>query len=158
LKAARVVAVAGACALGSALGLASCETVDLGAPPADVNACRPSQNFFYKEIWPNVLNFDYGGKHCWDAKCHDPGSGRRPTFIPMPKPTPMVDANGDLAEPLMGDWEANYRNAAEEMNCSSVGASLLIEYGEGGMGHPGGALFKNTDAQETKLRMWVTAP
>ena len=32
-----------------------CETVDLGKPPADINACRPSQEFFIDEIWPNFL-------------------------------------------------------------------------------------------------------
>ena len=43
----------------------ACETVDLGPPPADVNACRPSQAFFIEQIWPNFLAKEYdGGKHC----------------------------------------------------------------------------------------------
>ncbi len=139
-----------AAAVGIAGGLQACQTVDLGSPPADVNACRPSQQFFVDEIWPNVLAQSYGGKHCYDATCHDPGTGRRPSFIANPQPlVPTL--------PLPDDWAMNYLKAADEMNCSSPGNSPLIEYGEGGMGHPGGALFKNTDPQETKLRMWVTA-
>ena len=35
-----------------------CETVDLGHPPADINACRPSQQCFVDEIWPNFLAKD----------------------------------------------------------------------------------------------------
>jgi hypothetical protein len=148
------VVVALAAALGVAGGLQACQTVDLGPPPADVNACRPSEQFFVDEIWPNVIAKDYGGKHCYDATCHDPGTGRRPSFIPNPQP-PLPP--GQPALPLPDDWAMNYKKAADEMNCSSVGNSALIEYGEGGMGHPGGALFKNTDPEETKLRMWVTA-
>jgi hypothetical protein len=136
-----------------AFGAGSCDTVDLGAPPADVNACRPSQQYFVDEVWPNVLAKDYGGKHCYDAKCHDPGSGRRPTFIPNPQP-PLTPGQM-LMGPLPDDWAANYRAAAEEMNCSSVGASLLLEYAEGLMGHPGGALFTNTDPPHQKLIQWV---
>ena len=42
---------------GAALGgVLSCETVDLGAPPADVNACRPSEAYFVTDVWPNVLS------------------------------------------------------------------------------------------------------
>ncbi|HVZ71039.1 MAG TPA: hypothetical protein VHJ20_01580 [Polyangia bacterium] len=139
---------------GALGGLTSCETIDLGPPPADVNACRPSEQFFVDEIWPNVLAADYGGKHCYDSKCHDPGSGRRPTFIGNPQP-PLTPGQA-IPQPLPDDWAQNYRNAAEEMNCADVGASPLIDFAEGQMSHPGGALFKNTDPQETKLRMWVT--
>jgi hypothetical protein len=145
--------VAVAAALGAFAGVPACQTVDLGPPPADVNACRPSQQFFVDEIWPNVLAQDYGGKHCYDATCHDPGSGRRPSFIPNPQPP--LTAGQMLTGPLPDDWAMNYRRAADEMNCSSVGSSPLIEYPEGGMGHPGLALFKSTDTQDTKLRMWV---
>jgi hypothetical protein len=147
--------VALAAALGAAGGLQACQTVDLGSPPADVNACRPSEQFFVDEIWPNVIAQSYGGKHCYDATCHDPGTGRRPSFIANPQP-PLTPGQ-PIPVPLPDDWAMNYLKAADEMNCSSVGNSALIEYGEGGMGHPGGALFKNTDPQETTLRMWVTA-
>src|SRR5207253_5779326 len=47
----------------------ACDTVDLGPALADVNACRPSQSFFTEQIWPNFLAKDYGGKHCYDARC-----------------------------------------------------------------------------------------
>ena len=59
-----------AAAVVSALSVVACETVDLGKPPADINACRPSQAFFTTEIWPNFLTKDYGGKHCCDSTCH----------------------------------------------------------------------------------------
>ncbi len=147
------VAVVLAAVLGAFGGLPACHTVDLGAPPADVNACRPSQQFFVDEIWPNVIAQDYGGKHCYDATCHDPGSGRRPSFLPNPQPA--LTPGQMLMGPLPDDWQMNYLRAADEMNCSDVGSSPLLEYAEGGMGHPGGVLFKSTDPQDMKLRMWV---
>jgi len=53
---------------------AACQTVDLGAPPADVNACEPGQQWFIDQIWPNFLAQGYGGKHCYDVSCHAIGS------------------------------------------------------------------------------------
>jgi hypothetical protein len=153
----RVLVVALACAAGALAGaFSACQIVDIGAPPADVNACRPSQQFFVDEIWPNVIAKDYGGKHCADAACHNPSSGRRPSFIPNPQPalTPGVALTG----PLPDDWAQNYRQAADEMSCSTVSASNLILYGEGQKGHPGGMLFTSTDPEDGKLRMWVAAP
>ena len=42
---------------------AGCSTVNLGDPPADVNACRPSQDFFANGgMWDMFLDKDYGGK------------------------------------------------------------------------------------------------
>ncbi len=39
---------------------------------ADINACRPSQQCFIDEIWPNFLAKDGypNGVHCYDAACH----------------------------------------------------------------------------------------
>ena len=68
------------------LGGVGCQTVALGTPPADINACRPSQDVFVSDIWPNVLNKSYGGKKCSDAICHDPASGKPLTLDPNPQP------------------------------------------------------------------------
>ena len=38
--------------------------------------CRPSPQFFIDQIWPNFLAKDYGGKRCYDARCHDAQGGR----------------------------------------------------------------------------------
>ncbi len=105
---------------------AACRTVDLGAPPADVNACRPSQTYFAQEIWPNVLDKDYGGKKCSDATCHDPASGKPLTLIP--NPLPMIDATMPPI-PLPDDWAKNYRSGssfvpARTRNRSSCSSSM----------------------------------
>ena len=55
-----------------ALAAGACTTVDLGTPPADVNACRPGQQFFVDQIWPEILDKDYSGVHCSDSGCHGP--------------------------------------------------------------------------------------
>ncbi|MDB4981512.1 MAG: hypothetical protein JWM82_2264, partial [Myxococcales bacterium] len=130
-------------------GLLACQTVDLGTPPSDINACRPSQQYFIDEIWPNVLNKDYGGKTCADAKCHDPGSGRPLTLVPPRDPG---------AIPLPPEWAANYRSASEQMNCSNVTSSELLVLPTGQRVHGGGTLFSLTDPEAGKIQMWVTAP
>ena len=70
-RAGRLLLVAVASLLGAALG---CQTVDLGAPPADVNLCEPSQQFFIDSIWPMFLGNTYNQKHCYDSGCHGSGS------------------------------------------------------------------------------------
>jgi hypothetical protein len=152
-RALTVAALLGAAVAGGVLG---CETVDLGTPPADVNACRPSQAYFVKEIWPNVLAKDYGGRKCSDATCHDPGSGRSLSLIANPQP--MLDPNQPVPNPLPDDWAKNYVSATENMNCSNVSASALIELPTNTKVHGGGQLFKPTSMEVTSLTMWVTQP
>jgi hypothetical protein len=135
-----------------ALGAAACQTVDLGTPPADVNACRPSQDYFVQEIWPNVLNKDYGGKKCSDATCHDPVTGRPLSLIANPMPAmPAVPLTDD-------DWAKNYRSTSEQMSCSDVTASSLIIYPTATRPHGGGKLFDINSPEAQKIEMWVTAP
>jgi hypothetical protein len=139
--------------LGGALG---CETVDLGTPPADVNACRPSEAYFVTEIWPNVLAKTYGGRKCADAKCHDPGSGRPLTLIANPQPA--IDVTQPIPNPLPEDWAKNYRSSAEQMNCANVAASALIELPTNTRVHGGGQLFRPDSMEVTSLTLWVTQP
>jgi hypothetical protein len=153
-------ALATAALVGGALG--SCQTVDLGSPPADINACRPSQSFFVREVWPNVLAADYGGKHCSDAKCHDPASGRPLTLIANPQPDlnagfdPMNPA--PIPNPLPADWAANYRSASEQMNCSNPSASDLVARPTAQRTHGAPKLFGATDPPATTIEMWVSGP
>lgn len=133
-------------------GLLGCETVELGTPPADVNACRPSEAYFVTEIWPNVLAKSYGGRKCADAKCHDPGSGRPLTLIANPQPA--IDPAA-IPTPLPEDWAKNYRSASEQMNCSNVSASALIELPTNTRVHGGGQLFKPDSMEVTSLTRWV---
>src|SRR4029453_6959404 len=86
------------------LGVLGCDTVDLGVPPADVNACRPSQQFFYERVWPEYLGKDHGGKRCSDARCHDAASPRL-LLLPTPQSAPTL--------PLPADWAAVYKAATE---------------------------------------------
>jgi hypothetical protein len=133
------------------LAAGGCETVDLGSPPADINSCRPSQQWFVDEIWPNVLALDTypNGVHCYDSACHG---------ITAPNALDIIFPNVGASIPLTGDWEANYVSATEEMNCSNVAASRLLEYPSGLRTHGGGKLFEPTGNQAMLIKMWISAP
>jgi len=138
-------ALAGVLAVG-------CSTVDLGDPPADVNACRPSQDFFANGgVWDMFLNKDYSGKHCSDAACHGAGAGR-----PLSLTVPMTMSPVPL--PLPADWMANYISATEQMQCSNVHSSPLLTNPAGLVTHGGGKLIDPISPEATLLEMWVTAP
>jgi hypothetical protein len=143
-----VVALALAAAAG---GVAACETVDLGAPPADLDACRPGQQYFIDQIWPNFLSKDYTGKHCYDASCHDPGSGRPLTLVQLqPTDVGMI--------PFSMNWDANYRSATEQMNCANVKASELLERPAGLRTHGGGMLIDPNGPEALLIETWVSQP
>jgi hypothetical protein len=135
-------------AIGSMLA-ASCGTVDLGTTPADVNACRPSRQFFYEKIWPEFLDKEYGGRRCNDSGCHAAGSARELLIVP-PTSAPML--------PLPADWETLYRSVTEQLLCTDVEASRLYLKPQGQLTH-GGMKLIEPDGPEAKLiKMWVTAP
>jgi hypothetical protein len=131
------------------LVVASCGTVDLGAPPADVNACRPSRAYFLSDVWPSFIDKDYSGKKCGDSRCHDPTSGRQFVVTP-PKSAPGL--------PLPADWEANYISASMQMQCSDVKGSPLYTRAAGLQTHGPGKLIEPAGAEALVLQMWVTAP
>ena len=140
--------------LGAAAGaIAACRTVDLGTPPADLNACRPSQFFFVSDIWTNVLSKDYGGKHCYDAGCHDAGSGRPLTLIPV---AGGGGGPGDAGVPLplTGAMAANYVSAAEQMNCSNAATSDLLLLPTNQRTHGGQQLFPPISDEAQAIRDW----
>jgi hypothetical protein len=126
-----------------------CETVDLGQPPADINACRPSQQFFIDEIWPNFLAKDYAGVHCYDSTCH---GGLASNSLDLIVPTAAATI------PLTGDWANNYRTSTEEMNCANVAASKLLEYPAGLKVHGGGKLIEPDGPEATLIKMWISQP
>jgi hypothetical protein len=150
--AALLLALAAASALGGA-----CETVDLGAPPADVNACRPSQSFFVTDVWPNVLDKPHGGKKCSDATCHDTVTAAG-GFGLIANPQPMLDPTMAPPLPLPDAWAQNYTSTAFQMSCTDVMASRLIVFPTGTTMHGGGALFSTTSPEVTTIKTWVTAP
>ena len=135
---------------------AACQTVDLGAPPADVNACRPSQSFFVTDVWPNVLAKSYGGKRCLDSSCHDVASGKSLSLVA--DPMPAIDPTMPIPLPLPGDWARNYVSASEQMSCSNVTASDLIVFPTATRAHGGNKLFDPGSPEATTLEAWVTAP
>ena len=141
--------------LSSVLG---CETVDLGDPPADINACRPSQTYFV-EIWEQILDVDYGGMKCHNAQCHGAASTnslRLTSIVP-----PAKDATGALviAIPFVdAAWNANYRSTTEQMNCSNVAASKLLALPTGQRPHRGGMLFAPDGPEATLIKGWIGAP
>lgn len=129
----------------------ACSTVDLGDPPADINACRPSQRFFVENVWPNYLTKSYGGKTCADTSCH--GSGTVGNALQIPPPTSTATF------PLLAgsDWFAAYLSASREMTCTDVMGSPLYEQPSGlSAGHGGGALFSPGGPELTLLQQWVT--
>jgi hypothetical protein len=131
---------------------AGCSTVDLGDPPADVNACRPSQDFFANGgLWDMFLDKDYGGKHCKDSACHGEGAGR-----PLSLKAPMTMSPVPL--PLPADWMANYISVTEQMQCSNVHSSPLLANPAGIVTHGGGMLIMPDGPEATLIEMWVTAP
>ena len=130
------------------VGSAGCDTVDLGSPPADVNACRPSQRFFYERVWPEYLSKDYGGKRCSDSRCHDVASPRQ-LRLPPPTSAPVL--------PLPPDWAAIYRSATEQLSCTNPSTSNLINR-PSSSGHGGGQLFTLGGEESALIEMWVSAP
>ena len=146
-----LVAAAAAAAAG-ATTTAGCSTVDVGDPPADVNACRPSQRLFVDQVWPNYLAQSYSGKTCGDASCH--ASSNRPLHIvaPTSTPTPTVPfAAGS-------DWDLLYQSAANQVNCSDVAGSELYTKPSGLSQHDGGKLFEPGGPELTLLTQWVAGP
>ena len=135
--------------VASALGSGGCDTVDLGNPPSDINACRPSQAFFAAEIEPNFLAKDYGGKHCYDSACHG---------ALAPNALDLMDPMTAGTIPLTDVWAANYMSATEEMSCSNVSASKLIEYPAGVRVHGGGKLIEPDGPEAMLIIMWISQP
>jgi hypothetical protein len=127
---------------------AACETVDLGTPPADVNACQPGRQFFIDDIWPMILAKDYAGKHCYDSQCHGSASTNS-LKLAVPVETGAL--------PFPTDWESNYRATSQQMNCSNVAASKLLMIPTSA-NHGGGMLFTPTGPEAMLIQMWVTQP
>jgi hypothetical protein len=132
--------------LAVALFLCSCDTVDIGEPLADVNACRPSQAFFMSDVWPNFLSKDFAGKRCSNSGCHDAGSARQLVMTP-PTSAP--------ATPMPADWAALYRSVTEQVLCTNVSASALVAKPAGRQAHGGGTLIAPDGPEETLVKMWV---
>jgi hypothetical protein len=136
--------------LGALAAAVGCETVDLGTPPADVNACRPSQQFFADQIWPNVLSKEYGGLHCTDSTCHGGASSNSLRLLIPLNPTPPV--------PLTMEWYDNYISTTQQMKCTNVAASLLLEKPTGFQPHIGGRLFDPESPEALLIKMWISQP
>ena len=143
--------VASALVAGWLLAAGACSIADLGDPPADVNACRPSQEIFVTDVWPNYLTKSYGGKTCVDSSCHG-STNHPPLLIPDPKtPNPVTF-------PLLGgtDWYANYLAASQDMNCTDVTGSALYTMPSGiQSSHGGGMLFSPGGPEFDLLQRWV---
>ena len=128
-------------------GLGGCDTVDLGPPPPELNACRPSETFFYERIWPEFLGKDFQGKRCGDRGCHDAASPRQ-LIIPSPTSPP--------GQPLPEDWQLAYRSAADQVFCTNAAASpLAVRPSQSG--HGVGALIDAGGAEAAMVRAWVEA-
>jgi hypothetical protein len=140
----------------AALAFAGCETVNLGVPPADINACRPSQQFFVDAIWPMLMARDYAGVHCYDSTCHG-GASTNSLRLIFPPVTGM-DSTGAVTIPLTGDWAANYKSTTQQMNCSNVAASELLTLPTNQRPHRGGMLIMPDGPEAQLIQMWVSQP
>jgi hypothetical protein len=131
------------------MAVCGCDTVDIGQPLADVNACRPSQAFFVSDVWPNFLSKDFGGKRCANSGCHDAGSARQLVLTP-PTSAP--------ATPLPPDWLMLYKSVTEQLLCTNVSASPLLAKPDGRQSHGGSKLIEPEGAEAMLVKMWVSAP
>jgi hypothetical protein len=148
-------AVAAATALVAAGATAGCSTVDLGDPPADVNACRPSQQYFYDQICPNFLAMDYGGKSCINASCHGSQS-----MVGGALKIALTDCTQDAPPTIPfvagSAWFASYISTTAVMNCTDVTGSALYTKPSGQAAkHGGGKLFEPGGPELTLLQQWV---
>ena len=142
----------GACLLVAAAG--GCSTVDIGEPPADVNACRPSQQYFYEQVCPNYLAASYGGKTCMDATCHGPSSMGSALRITLASCT--EDAPPTIPFVAGSNWFASYLSTTQVMNCTDVtGAALYTKPSGLNSSHGGGKLFEPGGPEFTLLQQWV---
>ena len=137
----RVLSAAGALAGG-------CDTVALGPPPADVNACRPNEQFFYERIWPEFLSIEHTGRRCYDSGCHDAASPRA-LRLPVPTSAPGL--------PLPPDWQAIYRSAADQLTCTNPSASRLVTKPSQSNHGPGMPLIDPGGPEAALVRAWVEA-
>jgi hypothetical protein len=142
------------------LAAGACNTVDLMDPPAELNACRPSQGFFRDEIWCNFLDKDYAGVRCGDpGGCHNAASGRQlkviqPQGAVCPAPVPPVVST---PFPAGSDWELIYRSSADQMRCTNVRGGELYTRPTGLRTHGGGMLIDPDGPEALLLDAWVTA-
>ena len=159
--AARRIALWGATEIGTAallvaaVAAAGCSTIDNGDPPADVNACRPSQQYFVDQICPNYLAMDFGGKTCMDGSCH----GAQSTIgvrLKITLTSCTQDAPPTVPFVAGSPWFASYISTTAVMNCTDVtGASLYTKpSGQAGT-HGGGKLFEPGGPEFTLLQQWV---
>jgi hypothetical protein len=145
--------------LGSAAG---CDTVDLGAPPADVNLCEPGQQYFVTNVWPMFLGMTYNTKHCFDSSCHGPGTLTALTLTDIGTEVTSLDLMMPLPNPLPADVVADYTQASRQMNCADAPDSKLLIFPENIQVHGGGQLIDPNSQQAkdlaTLLSTWVTSP
>lgn len=135
------------------LTVVACGTVDIGPAPADVNACRPSQTFFYDMVYPQFLaKATADGRRCGDSQCHDPASGRA---LVVGTPTSVWS---DRTQPMPDDWTAVYKSAADQVLCTNVSGSPLLTRPDGRTKHGPGKLIEPDGPEEQLVRQWVSAP
>jgi hypothetical protein len=143
-----------AAALLAAAAIGACSTVDLGEPPADVNACRPSQQYFYDRICPEYLAMDYGGKSCINASCHGSqsmvGGALKITLSSCAQ-----DAPPTIPFVAGSAWYASYISTTQVMNCTDVTGAAFYTKPSGQEQHGGGKLFEPGGPEFTLLQQWV---
>ena len=77
----------------------------------------------------------------------------------MVPPYDPADPNMLPPLPLTGDWANNYRTTTEQMNCSNVAASKLIELPAGHQGPRRlGTLIQPDGPEATLIKAWVSQP
>jgi hypothetical protein len=143
-----------AAALACGGGGLACSTVALGDPPADVNVCHPSQNFFVAMVWPDFLSKTYAnGKTCGEADCHGNSARRLRVVAPTSTATPTI--------PFVAgsDWDALYNSTTQVMECTNVLGSELFTRPAGLQTHGGGTLIDPSPGgpEAIILEDWVKA-
>ena len=89
--------------------------------------------------------------HCYDSGLpRRAGAERAATLIDPP-------TTRRHASRCTGDWANNYMTVTEEMNCSNVAASKLLEFPAGIRVHGGGKLIEPDGPEATLIKMWISA-
>ncbi len=56
------------------------------------------------------------------------------------------------------EWFDNYISTTQQMKCTNVAASLLLEKPTTIQPHLGGKLFEPDGAEATLIKMWISQP
>ncbi len=139
-------------ALTLPLGLAACQTIDVGPTTGPPQGCVAPAPFFVTDVWPKYFN-NYS---CGKSGCHDASTGHgyfrleSVAGVPTPNPTDPVTI---WPEP----WSFNLDNAQANVSCDNPTTSVVLIVPSGqSEPHPGGIVVTDIPGADALFTMWLT--